>query len=93
MKNFAGIKYRGWRKFFISRELNFADDPRPKLQNPQNLVPVKISSIKVPAKQDILFWHFFSLRIKENNFVYLGSQNTTVYEMLMLQRVSGESPF
>ena len=27
MKNFAGIKFRGWPKNFILRELNFAEDP------------------------------------------------------------------
>ena len=27
MKNFAGIKFHGWPKFFISQEINFANDP------------------------------------------------------------------
>ena len=27
-KNFAGIKFRGWSSFCVSRELNFADDPK-----------------------------------------------------------------
>ena len=35
MKNFAGIKFRGWP---------------PKPPNPRNLFPAKISDIKVPPK-------------------------------------------
>ena len=52
--NFAGIKFRGWSSFCVSRELNFADDPK-KPRNSRNLVPAKISSFKVLRLYSIFF--------------------------------------